>query len=74
MNRDQRTRHNQQSTSNWLEEAMLGGLGGGLLVGAGLLVLMVVSLILLGTGNAGDAILLCLLFPVALMLLVNKLK
>ena len=70
MNRDQRNRHNQ----HWLEEAILGGLGGGLLVGAALFVLMVVSLVLLGTGNAGDAILLCLLFPIVTGVLINRLK
>lgn len=71
MNRDQR---NRQHNQHWLEEAILGGVSGGLLVGAALFVLMVISLILMGTGNAGDAILLCLLFPVAMMILINKLK
>lgn len=70
MNRDQRTRHNQ----HWLEEAILGGVSGGLLVGAALFVLMVLSLVLMGTGNAGDALLLMFLFPIVMGFLISKLK
>lgn len=67
-------RRQSSNTPQWLEQSILGGVAGGLLVGAGLFVLIVVSLALLGTGSAGAALALCMLFPIVVVYLIDKLR